>query len=330
MRRSRAYAFLPAVLLAAALPAGRAAAEMGEAAGMTLLQPVSARPVGLAEAYSAVSGRADCLGYNPAGLAGIDSRRLSGLYHGGFAGDTFVGLLFGAPLKEAGMAVSLGYYNSGSVERLEESGEVNSVSGQRDFLLSAGAGALVPGTNVSAGAAVRILSTQLIEELSGSAAAFDLGVGYGLPKLGMRLGAAVSNFGGKLKIGDASDDLPSLVRAGLTYSVLLGDSPSLAVLGGLPSPNSSEPPAADRVTLFAEMVSRLTEGALQAAAGMEYLAAESLALRVGWRNLISGTTDNSGVICVGIGADVGGAVVDYAAEVTRFVVMHRMGVSLKI
>jgi hypothetical protein len=314
-------------LLSAASP-GYAA--LGEAGGLSLLQPPAARPAALGEAYVAATGGAEMLGYNPAGLSGLAGLEAGALYYGGFAGDKYLSALIARPVLGAGAGIRFAYYDSGSVVRQDLiTGELSEVSAQRDFLMQGGIGYHVPRTDVMLGFSAKIFHTILIEEISASQVAADAGMRLDLPRLNLSLGLAAQHIGPRMLLEKDCADLPFLIRAGLAYRVAFPRYNLLGALTGRPRPQTvfgGADPAHELLFLL-DVPARFSEEAVELAAGLEYSYGDRLALRGGYRTILQGAAWESRIYTAGAGVSVMSLRIDYAMEILSFSVLHRIGLT---
>ena len=336
--RNAAWPAAAALLSAAMLAAGQAAPDTGQTGAAALLLPVSARPVALAESCVAAEGGTDSLGYNPAGLAGLGGIECSALYYPGFAGDTFVGLLVGKPLEsgppgtEPCAAVSVAYYTTGSVEKVESTGRISEVTGERDLVAAGGLGARVPGMPVTVGAGAKLIYTSLIEDVSGVAVAGDLGVTAAPPANPVSFGASLQNAGKEMKLGSASDPLPMRVRLGAMWKLRLEGGEVLERIGR--GPRGEDPgapaPAFTEVRSYAECDIRPFDDGVAWAGGVEVLFASTFALRGGYTRLARGGWGARHAVTGGLGVRLGVTRVDYAFEALEYVSTHRFGIGVAL
>jgi hypothetical protein len=326
----RAAAFLAAALAAA--PAF-AVSGVGAAGAQTMEQVQAARPAALAEAYVAEASGADSLGYNPAGLVTARGKEVLALFHGGFAGDTFVSAAYAQTVTDIlGLGAAVGSYNSGNVDQYNSvTGQTSPVSGQRDIMALAGFGLALRGTGVAVGAAGKFVRTQLIEEVTGNALAADMGIRWDAPWEGLSLAACAQNLGSSYEIGTAEEDVPFTVRAGAAYRFRLGAEGSrLAGLEGVFEPELKPAPPEHLVTFLGDVIWRVREDIVSLTAGAEYSFHGALALRVGYRGPVRGTTLRNGAIGLGAGATVQFVRLDYAAELMAMAVLHRVSLTLTL
>jgi len=316
-----------------ALPA-LGGADVGAAAGQSLLQPSSARPAALGEAYAAEGGRSDTLAYNPAGLGSLRAMEVSAMYHAGFAGDTFVNACVGAPFMGFGVCAGAAYYSAGNVERVYPTGRTGEVSAQRDLIVNAGTGYRFRRFNLDFGAGAKMLRTELLEEVSGNVVGYDCGARFEAPSLGLSFGAALQNLGGHLRLDSEetpidNQPLPCLVRLGAAYRLeVVRAAPRLGSLKSASEPRLREPSAPRQLLVLADAVLRVEEGARQFAVGAEYGAGSGLALRIGFRTLSHGAAARLDAYTLGLGFDLRVFRLDYAVEMLPFTSLHRLGLTV--
>ena len=322
--------------LVALVVAARAMADVGAAGGLSLLEPLSARTAALGEAVSAERGRADALGDNPAGLAAQPGFSGSAVYHAGFAGDTWIGALGGTPLPDGfGLGIGGAVYNGGTVDRLEPTGRLNPVTAQRDLTGRAGLAWQAPGLPVRAGAAVAVISSQLLEEVSALQLAGDYGLQAEWPAARLSAGAALQHVGGHLRydrdtVPVDNNRLPQVWRFGLAWTLDLTESPgSIGLLDSATHPDYLRAPPSRRIALYAEAQARTTERAVQYAGGGEFVFADTLALRAGARTLSPGAAARLSVPTFGLGVALPSVALDYAVEFLPVAALHRIGLTVR-
>ncbi len=311
-----------------------ARAGVGEAGGQILQQPLAARPAALGEAMSAEGGTTDALGANPAALAGLERPEGSALFHAGFAGDTFVSALGGGSLRGFGLGAAVAYQIAGSVERIDPAGRISQVSAQTDLWVTAGIARTLPGLPLSAGAAVEVLRSTLLEEFTATDVAANLGVRGEFPALGLALGAAVQHWGGRLRYDDEAvpiDDhaIPLAYRFGAAWS-LRADALDSAIgtLDRATAPGTLRRADPQRLTLFGEAVVRRAERAVGYGAGAEYAWRGWVFLRGGYRRLAEGAARTRNLYAMGAGVSRGPVRLDYALELLEFTALHRVGLTI--
>ena len=186
----------------------------GSSSGITLLQPVSAKAVGLAEACSAISGEVLTLHYNPSGLATLKGQEISLMYQRGLDEDSFASILYSKQFPFATLGASVLYYNTGKVELYDLSWEKISKVGQRDIIITVGAAREI--SKFSLGLNFKVISSQIFGERA-AAFAMDFGSQYkGLIK-NFNIGLSLQNFGTKLEYLSKGESLPLTIRFGTRY-----------------------------------------------------------------------------------------------------------------
>ncbi len=204
-----------AVILAGA---GAAWALDPRTGGTTLLETADARLTALGEAGAALTGDLSGSAVNPAVLATMDGAQVLTQFQSA-PGDVKTGLLsFGRGGPWAGWGVSVAYLDAGKIDIVPAGGGAStSKSAQQDFAGSLG-GAVALADWFRLGAAVKGLSSTLVEDYSATVVAGDAGFLMDLPFKGFRLGAAAQNVGSDIVYKSEGDPLPTLYRGGLSYS----------------------------------------------------------------------------------------------------------------
>ncbi len=197
-------------------------AAPGTEAGITLIQPYGARAAALGEAISSLADDVSSFAYNPAAAASFTSNHASLSFQQGLADDSFNHALFGMRTRNGGVGLALGHYDGGEI-RLED----RTVNAQRDLMVGIGFAKNVGALSV--GVTGKYLSSTLGETYSASAYAADFGISSALSSKA-RFSAALQNYGTKLKFQDEGDDLPRMLRAGMSYSIASKYAPTLLML----------------------------------------------------------------------------------------------------
>ena len=246
-----------ALLLGAIVVASASVAGAENSSGLTLIETAGARPAALGEAYTASSNDIAGFHYNPASLQTLEHGQATFSYQEGLIEDSFGRLMLGMPLRNAGLGVSIGYYDGGDFE-INGGGRSESVTAQRDISVALG-GAKALG-RWSAGLTGKYLSSEILEQDTARAFVADFGLGLVVSDR-LRLGVAAQNFGSRLSYADSSAPLPRLIRAGGSASLSSGRFPT---------------------RLFADATHLLNEGETVPSLGLEIMAG-ALALRGGFR-----------------------------------------------
>lgn len=225
MRRSRSIRRgLASVLLAGlwALPAPAQQRPAAQDATLFLLLPVGARAAGMGDAAAAMSGTADAVWWNPAGLATAKRFELSLNHSQSIIGssDALV-VAMASPIGVTALSANVLDYGGG-----EATGPDSIPSGSL-FPRNVSLGlthAVRIGRDIRAGVTYKLAQFRFdcsgecpsLPTVLASTSAFDLGVQYDLPtRLPVRLGAALRNLGVKLRDADVpAADLPARLQLG--------------------------------------------------------------------------------------------------------------------
>ncbi len=303
------------LLLFALLVAVPLHAQDAGSTGAQVLQFLpGSRAVALSGAYVAVSGDADALFYNPAGIANL--RRAATLSYESYVGDVAFGSL-GVATRVAAFTIgaSVAFLNAGDIREViadpefggntgVESGQV--VSASESALRVVAALPLMDG-RLRAGAALGFVATALAEQRQ-SAPIADVGAQYDFGPAS--IGVSLRNIGTDLS-ADADDRLPTEARLGASTQLLRA---------GVGVVNAS-----------AELVSRLAEGSFTIAAGIEaglpHTDARPFALlaRVGF----DGESNHLGALRAGASIGFREVAFDYTFQQLDFLgSVHRFGLRI--
>ncbi|MDO8805376.1 MAG: PorV/PorQ family protein [Elusimicrobiota bacterium] len=207
-----AAAFL---LLLLSAPPARAGA--GSEALPFLKLDAGARSAALSGAYCAAGDDALSVFYNPAGTALVEKKEIL-LSHNewleGLRNETLAYVHPVGPRLTAFGGVNALF--SGSMNRYNSIGYKIGAFSSMEAAVSAGLSADF-GLNYYGGAAVKALSQQAA---GGKALAWAGDAGLLKVAGGWRLGLSASNFGGRLKFGSRSFDLPLILRGGVSLNFL--------------------------------------------------------------------------------------------------------------
>ncbi len=257
MNAHRLHFALVAVSALAALAAGAPArAQQGAGvAGASVLQlPAGSRAPSFSGAYSAATGDADVLFYNPAGLATLHAGAavafeplVEGMSFGSAAGSFRIGAL--------ALGAGIAYLDGGSLQEQVPDplygGQRGTTTGQTVSASESAArlAAALPlaGGRVRVGAAAGFVSTSLAGTSSGTPL-FDVGAQAGIVPA-LTIGASVRNLGGTLGQDSTAAPLPAEARIGLSYARTL--------------------PTGLGVTVSADFVSQLKEHTSGVVGGLE-------------------------------------------------------------
>lgn len=171
-------------------------------------------------AATAVNGDLSGIFYNPALTATNEKNEIFFLSELGFADDSLMGLIFGYPLSNGGLAAGIINYDAGKMElNWIEGTELKSeeVSAQKDTM-GIISYALNMRKNIQAGLNIKIASSEIAERQKASAWAGDLGI-LCSPFTGLSLSAALNNIGTAGKFINKKEALPGGAYYGAAYSI---------------------------------------------------------------------------------------------------------------
>ncbi len=277
LRSGHGSAMILSLLLAALVvsltPAGvYAQAKVGTTGAQFLELGVSARSMGMADAFAAVASDVSAVYYNPAGLTSLLGTEVMATYidmpadvQYGFAG-------VGFPLESVGGVLGVGIYalTSGSmIERTYESGVDYPAEGKlgtgrtfawNDLAVSVGYGRYLTD-RFSLGFTVRYIG-EYVHDYTASSWSADVGTCYNTGYHNFKLAMAITNFGPDLKFIEKPAPLPINFKFGGSINVIDGTNHVLTLVaeGSHPSDNLEKYNA-----------------------GMEYLFMDRFALRAGSR-----------------------------------------------
>ncbi|MDD5687131.1 MAG: PorV/PorQ family protein [Elusimicrobia bacterium] len=222
------------------LPTSCLYAGSGTSGARILNQTVSARTVGMGEAFVAVCDDTNALYYNPAGLVNIEGNEIASMYLKGRVDENY-GLVgwVGTPSNGIGsFGASFLYYDGGNFEWNNLDGTSRNVKAQQDIVGTIGYGKEI-FNNFSLGLTAKYLSSKLVETYSGTAYAVDFGILYYTTVDGLSTGLAVQNVGTKLKYIEQGDALPMNIRLGIAYNKTVLQNHSFLIAIDTVKPNES-------------------------------------------------------------------------------------------
>ncbi|MDE2292943.1 MAG: PorV/PorQ family protein, partial [Elusimicrobia bacterium] len=235
-----------------------------------------ARAVALGGAYTALASDANALLYNPGGLGLVPRSEAAFMHDEHFQG---VHQEYASYADRRGWGAQLNYLSYGDIPKTTISNKDGAGLGSygiQDLAVSGGYGRrLTPALAV--GGALKYVRED-IEDVSAQGTALDAGVLYASPALpGLRLGAALRNFGPDVKFQTEAEKLPLQLRGGAAYAAnLFGQRGSLSV-DVLKSRGEAPTVAAGVETVLAGLM------ALRLGYDMRNDAGLGLTAGVGWR-----------------------------------------------
>jgi len=231
--------------------------------GASLLkQYVGGRPSAMGEAYASVSDDLYGLYYNPAGMKNL-KREFTCMYFQQSDSNISYGLIgFGQNINNIGVfAGSLLFYDAGKIEWQNTSGNISTLSVQRDYLFTLGY-SRETFKNLNLGINTKYYSSTMIEKYNATAYALDFGLLYQTNIKGLSVGAVLQNKGTPLKYISESDPMPTTLRSGIAYKLKLPKNSDLILAIDILKPNDSD---------------------IKKNIGIEYFLGNTIALRGGYK-----------------------------------------------
>jgi long-subunit fatty acid transport protein len=215
------------VLLALLSPSEVSAqAKVGTTGAQFLELGVSARAMGMAEAFTAVSDDISAIYYNPAGLTSLYGREVIFTYINLPAGINYGFGAIGFPLESIGGVLGIGTYALSSGDMIERTYEHGTYEGTgrtfawNDIAVSVSYGRYLTD-RFSIGFSVKYLG-EFTHEYSASGWAADVGTSYDTGYRGFKIGMAMTNFGPDMKFIAKAYPLPMNFKFGATINVIEG------------------------------------------------------------------------------------------------------------
>jgi hypothetical protein len=226
-----------------------AQAKVGTTGAQFLELGVSARSMGMADAFTAISNDVSAVYYNPAGLTSLLGTEIMATYIDMPAGVEYGFAAIGFPLESVGGVLGVGVYalTSGSmIERTYARGvdypdEGIFGTGRKfawnDLAVSVGYGRYLTD-RFSIGFTVRYIG-EYVHDYSASSWSADVGTSYNTGYRDFKLAMAISNFGPDLKFIEKAAPLPINFKFGGSINVIDGGNHVLTLVaeGSHPSDN---------------------------------------------------------------------------------------------
>lgn len=194
----------------------------------TLQNFIGGRSGGMGEAFSTIEDDVTVWEYNPATLATLKTPQIASTFSRGLAADYFSAISYGFPTRAGTIAGSFGYYDTGSEKLFSPDGAEFDVHLQQDLLCSLSYANQVGPVNL--GVSGKFLRSELVETVSATTLAMDLGAMVRIPSQNLSLGVAIRNIGPGIKFIEEVDPLPLEVRFGGSYLLPFESQQSKVVL----------------------------------------------------------------------------------------------------
>jgi hypothetical protein len=234
---------LGALLLTAPGGTVLAQAKVGTTGAQFLELGVSARAMGMAEAFTSVSNDVSAIYYNPAGLTALLGREVMFSYVSlpADVGAGFVG--FGFPLEAVGGVVGIGAYGLKSGKMIERTYGNGDYSGTgrsfvwEDLAVSVGYGRYLTD-RFSIGVNVKYIG-EMAHDYNANGWAADVGTSYNTGFRNFKIAMVITNFGPDLKFIEKAYPLPINFKFGASIDLLQGQDHQMTVSaeGSHPSDN---------------------------------------------------------------------------------------------
>jgi len=186
-----------------------------------------ARPMGMGGAFAAAADSTDAVWWNPGGLSLLKFKELSFMHNEAGEGIRHAYLCYAQPSKKlrGSIGLSITYFSVNDIQGYSSGGVATEEIEASDTAAAlAYSRMLLP--NFSAGISVKYLMEKLHNK-EASALTTTIGALWKSPFEGLKLGAALQNFGGALKFISDEDPLPGNLKFGAAYSARIFGTPLL-------------------------------------------------------------------------------------------------------
>ncbi len=266
----------------------------GTVSGLTLLEPLGARPVSLGEAYTSISNDIHSFSYNPSGIADLRDKEISVMYNRGIDEDNYTSIVYAHPTTVGVIGVSILYYTSGDIELIDNKGNVSNINGQRDYIVRVG---WARDFNVyQIGAVVKYLQSQLVDQFSAHSTTIDLGIIYSTGIKNLQIGASLQNVGTQLQYRNTTEDVPFLLRTGVSYRKDINHS---------------------KLLFTVDVIKNIHEQKYLLLTGIECNFRDIIALRAGYKTNVTYSENEDTPLSFGVGFHVKKTYFDYTYSLAK-------------
>jgi long-subunit fatty acid transport protein len=214
-----------ALLAALLLPSLAAAqAKVGTTGAQFLELGVSARAMGMAEAFAAVSNDISAVYYNPAGLTALLGKEFMATYISLPADVNYGFMGIGVPLEAVGGVVGVGMYGLSSGDMIERTYQQGTYEGTgrtftaQDMAISVGYGRYLTD-RFSIGVNVKYVG-EYFHDYTANGWSADVGTSYDTGFRGFKIAMVITNFGPDMKFIDKAYPLPINFKFGAAINVI--------------------------------------------------------------------------------------------------------------
>lgn len=240
----------------------RAQAKVGTTGAQFLELGVSARAMGMAEAFAAVSDDITSVYYNPAGLTYLYGREAAFTYIDMPAGVGHGFAAIGLPLESIGGVLGISAYalGSGDMDVWDNEGATGEIFSWNDFALAVSYGRYLTD-RFSIGFTVKYIG-EFSHDYSANGWGADVGTVYNTGFRGFKIAMVISNFGPDMKFVRNAFPLPINFKFGGSFNLVEG---------------------IDHLVTFAAEGSHPSDNLEKYNSGLEYVFKDRFVLRMGGR-----------------------------------------------
>ena len=192
--------------------------DVGSTTAQFLKLGIGAKSAGMGNAVGSVYTATDSIYWNPSNLGYIEKKELSFSHTIWFEDVNYEWLAFALPTTKCGVfGFGLQYVSYGSMDKVDNTNTADGSFSPLDMAVY-----LSYANNYKRlyfGANLKYIYSKI--ENSASAVAADLGINYDSEDYRTSFGAAITNLGTKMKFNEEEEDLPLLLKFGVSHFVTL-------------------------------------------------------------------------------------------------------------